>query len=151
MVKCFNLMLKYLLGLILNFFYKFVALFSVMKIFIIEDDDIYAEFLKKSLRRKYKIHSFTNAEECLVALKSIQPDIFIIDYKLPGMTGMELYEKIKAYTDSEPKVIMLSGIDDGSLVLEFIRKGIRNYVEKDEKVIDSLVSIIEGKDDYFLP
>ena len=122
-----------------------------MKVFIIEDDDIYAEFLKKSLRRKYKIHSFSNAEDCLVALKSITPDVFIIDYKLPGMSGMDLYEKIKAEINEKVKVIMLSGLDDGSLVLEFIRKGIRNYVEKDDQVIESLVAIIEDSDSYLLP
>ena len=122
-----------------------------MKVFIIEDDDIYAEFLKKSLRRKYKIHSFSNAEDSLVALKSITPDVFIIDYKLPGMSGMDLYEKIKAEINEKVKVIMLSGLDDGSLVLEFIRKGIRNYVEKDDQVIESLVAIIEDSDSYLLP
>ena len=122
-----------------------------MKVFIIEDDSIYAEFLKKSLRRKYKIHSFSNAEDCLIALKSIIPDVFIIDYMLPGMSGMELYENIQDKLADNVKVIMLSGLDDGSLVMEFIKKGIRNYVEKDDKVIDSLIAIIEDEDSYLLP
>jgi len=122
-----------------------------MKVFIVEDDDIYAEFLKKSLRRKYKIHSFSNAEDCLVALKSITPDVFIIDYKLPGMSGIDLYEKIRETMNTSFKAIMLSGIDDGGLVLDFIRRGIRNYVEKDDKVINSLVSIIDDSEDYLLP
>ena len=122
-----------------------------MKVFIVEDDDIYAEFLKKSLRRKYRIHSFSNAEDCVVALKSIIPDVFIIDYKLPGMSGIDLYESIQDTLQENVKVIMLSGIDDGSLVMDFIKKGIRNYVEKDDRVIDSLVAIIEDEDSYLLP
>ena len=32
----------------------------------------------------------------------------------------------------------------------FIQKGVRDYVIKDDKVIESLVAILEGKDDDYL-
>ena len=44
---------------------------------------------------------------------------------------------------------MMSAIDDGNLVLDFIKKGVRDYVVKDEKVIKTLTSIIEGEDDIY--
>jgi len=84
-----------------------------------------------------------------VTLKSISPDVLILDYKLPGMTGIELYEQVKDQLSSEVKVIMMSAIDDGNLVLDFIKKGVRDYVVKDEKVINTLTSIIEGEDDIY--
>jgi two-component system response regulator AtoC len=120
-----------------------------LKVFLVEDDEAYAEFIKKSLRKKYQIYSFITAEECLVTLKSISPDVLILDYLLPGMTGIELYEQIKDKLSSEVKVIMMSAIDDGNLVLEFIKKGVRDYVVKDEKVINTLTSIIEGENDIY--
>ena len=120
-----------------------------LKVFLVEDDEEYAEFIKKSLRKKYQIYSFITAEECLVTLKSINPDVLILDYKLPGMTGIELYEEVKNQLSSEVKVIMMSAIDDGNLVLDFIKKGVRDYVVKDEKVIKTLTSIIEGEDDIY--
>jgi DNA-binding response OmpR family regulator len=120
-----------------------------LKVFLVEDDEEYAEFIKKSLRKKYQIYSFITAEECLVTLKSISPDVLILDYKLPGMTGIELYEEVKNQLSSEVKVIMMSAIDDGNLVLDFIKKGVRDYVVKDEKVIKTLTSIIEGEDDIY--
>lgn len=119
------------------------------RVFIVEDDEIYSEFLKKNLRGKYKIHAYYNAEDALVALKSIKPDILIIDYKLPGMNGIELFEAVKADLPADTKSIVLSAIDDGNLVLDFIKKGIRDYVIKDENVIESLISIIEESDDFF--
>ena len=116
-----------------------------MKVFLIEEDANYAEFLKKSLRKKYKIHYFQKAEDCLVALKSIHPDIVITEYNLPGMSGMELYEALtKEYSDLKTKFILMSNAEDGNLVLEFIRMGIRNYVEKDQNVVESLISIMES-------
>jgi DNA-binding NarL/FixJ family response regulator len=65
------------------------------------------------------------------------------------MTGIELYEEVKNQLSSEVKVIMMSAIDDGNLVLDFIKKGVRDYVVKDEKVIKTLTSIIEGEDDIY--
>ncbi len=45
---------------------------------------------------------------------------------------------------------MLSALDDGNMVLSFIQKGVRDYVIKDERVIESLQAIISGEDDDFL-
>ena len=120
-----------------------------LKVFLVEDDEEYAEFIKKGLRKKYQIYSFISAEECLVTLKSISPDVLILDYKLPGMTGIELYEQVKDQLSGKVKVIMMSAIDDGNLVLDFIKKGVRDYVVKDEKVINTLTSVIEGEDDIY--
>jgi PleD family two-component response regulator len=48
-------------------------------------------------------------------------------------------------------VILLSSLDDGNMVLSFIQRGVRDYVIKDENVIDSLMSILSGsEDDYYL-
>lgn len=120
-----------------------------LKVFLIEDDEAYAEFIKKSLRKDYQIYSFITAEDCLVTMKSIDPDVLIIDYNLPGMSGIELYDEVKNRLHPDVKVIMMSAIDDGNLVLEFIRKGVRDYVVKDEKVIQTLKSVIEGDDDIY--
>lgn len=125
---------------------------SGMNIFLIEDDEIYAEFVKKALGQNadYKLNTFTTAEDALKAVNGKFPDVLIIDYKLPGMNGIELYEKIKSQI-GKSKVIMLSALDDGNMVLSFIQKGVRDYVIKDENVIESLESILTGKeDDYYL-
>lgn len=123
-----------------------------MNIYLIEDDLIYAEFIKKSLGQNlgYKITHFESAETALAALKGGMPEALIIDYKLPGMSGIEFYEAIKSKVKDEHKVIMLSALDDGNMVLSFIQKGVRDYVIKDESVIDSLTAVLEGKDDDYL-
>lgn len=125
---------------------------KVMELFLVEDDEIYSEFISRSLKQKtYTVKPFYTAEDCLSAMKNSNPDAILIDYRLPGMNGIEFYEKIKNSIDEEKtRVIVLSSIDDGNLVLEFIQKGIRDYVVKDEHVIDSIVAIIEGnEDDYY--
>jgi phosphoserine phosphatase RsbU/P len=124
-----------------------------MTIYLVEDDTIYAEFIRRSLgsRGDYDITWFETAEAALEVInKKGVADALILDYKLPGMQGIDLYEKIKSKLDPDQKCILMSSIDDGNLVLSFIQRGVRDYVIKDESVIDSLVAIIEGKEDDFL-
>ena len=120
-----------------------------MIIFLIEDDRIYSDFIKKTLSRdaSYNVQAFYSAEDAYMAISNKLPDVMIIDYKLPGMSGIELFEKVKSKVTDSTKVIMLSALDDGNMVLSFIQKGVRDYVIKDENVIESLQSILEGNDD----
>lgn len=124
-----------------------------MNIFLIEDDEIYASFIKKSLiqNTSYNVTVFSASEDAVKALPPTLPDVIIVDYKLPGMTGIDFYESIKSKLKDQHKVVMLSAMDDGNMVLSFIQKGVRDYVIKDENVIESLVAIIEGKEEeYYL-
>ena len=121
-----------------------------MNIYLVEDDEIYAHFVKKALGNsnpKYNISAFTSAEDALSAINGKLPDVMIIDYNLPGMSGIDFYEKIKSRITDDNKVIMLSALDDGNMVLSFIQRGVRDYVIKDESVIESLAAVLEGNED----
>lgn len=122
-----------------------------MKIFLVEDDKIYSDFIRKSLSQNdnYNVTPFGSAEDAMKEMNGGLPEVLIIDYKLPGMSGINMYENIKPQITDSHKVIMLSAIDDGNMVLSFIQKGVRDYVIKDENVIESLEAVIEGRDDYF--
>lgn len=59
------------------------------------------------------------------------------------MNGMEVFDKIKEIKPDVP-VIMLSGQEKGEIVLELARKGIDDYIIKDNNLIDNLnVAITE--------
>lgn len=127
---------------------------SAMDIYLIEDDEIYAEFIRKSLlgqNAEWKVKHFVTAEDAEKAINGKLPEVLIIDYKLPGISGIDLYDRIKSKIRENNKVIMLSALDDGQMVLGFIQKGVRDYVIKDENVVDSLKAILDGNEnDYYL-
>jgi DNA-binding response OmpR family regulator len=79
-----------------------------MNIFLVEDDEIYAEFIRKALSQHadYKVKSFLSAEEALKAINGKLPDVIIVDYKLPGLSGIEFYEKIKSQITDANMVIL---------------------------------------------
>ena len=124
-----------------------------MTVYLIEDDEIYAEFVQRSLTKKnpdFKVKSFKSAEDCLTNGNG-SVDAYIVDFRLPGKSGIEFYEEIKPNLKEENKLIMMSAIDDGNMVLSFIKKGVRDYVIKDDNVIESITAILEGKEeDYYL-
>jgi DNA-binding NtrC family response regulator len=53
------------------------------------------------------------------------------------MNGMEVFDKIRAAKPDVP-VIMLSGQENGEVVLELARKGIVDYIIKDNNLLDNL-------------
>ena len=111
-------------------------------IFIVDDDPfINTLVVKRFTSEGYRIEAFENGDDCLKALIK-NPDLIILDYffvsdKKELMNGMEVFDKIKEVRPETP-VIMLSGQDKGEIVLELARKGIDDYVIKDNNLIDNL-------------
>ena len=116
-------------------------------LFLIDDDQTYVKILTQYLKETFEVKIFHNAEDCLLALNDQKPEWAIIDYQLPGMNGLELFKHLKSNVDSD-KLIVLSANDSSKVILDMIRMGVRNYVVKDEQVIDSLQTVIEGEDDF---
>ena len=113
------------------------------KLIFIVDDDPFVNMLvvKRFTSDGYKLEAFAYGEDCLKALNK-NPDLIILDYFFVNkdrkvMNGMEVFDKIKEVKQDLP-VIMLSGQEKGEIVLELARKGIDDYIIKDNNLIDNL-------------
>jgi DNA-binding NtrC family response regulator len=115
-------------------------------IFIVDDDTLINTLVVKRFTSEgYNVDAFENGDDCLNALNK-NPDLIILDYFFVRgnkelMNGMEVFDKIKKIRPEMP-VIMLSGQDKGEIVLEFARKGVADYVIKDNNLIDNLIVAI---------
>jgi two-component system, OmpR family, response regulator len=117
-------------------------------IFIVDDDPIITKLVVKRFTSEiYRLEAFDYGEDALKALDK-KPNLIILDYYFRKadqivMNGMEVFDKIKE-TDPDVPVIMLSGQERGEIVLELARKGIDDYVIKDNNLLDNLnASILE--------
>jgi len=117
-------------------------------IFIVDDNPIVTKLIVRRFTSDiYRLEAFDFGEDCLKALFK-NPDLIILDYYFHKadqkvMNGMEVFDKIKETNPNVP-VIMLSGQEKGEIVLELARKGIDDYVIKDNNLIDNLnASIID--------
>jgi two-component system response regulator AtoC len=108
---------------------------SVYKIFIVEDDEFLGSILKRALEKinDAEVHWFKAPEECLNNLH-LNPDVVSIDYYLPGMTGLEMMEKIRNYNNTI-NCIIVSGQEKVDIVLELYKKGAVDYIMKDDNTV----------------
>jgi len=107
-------------------------------IFIVEDDPWYGEVLSYhlSLNPEFRITRLSSGKECLAKLH-LNPAIVTIDYRLPDMDGLELFQKIRSSQPDLP-VIVVSGQDDVGVAVEFLRAGAADYFVKDDHTCDRL-------------
>ncbi len=78
---------------------------------VIIDDDETSRFLYRHYFRGVSdveiIAEFENAEEALLEIPRLKPDVVIVDYTLPGMSGIELADRLNQYP--EMKVLLVTG------------------------------------------
>jgi len=116
-------------------------------IFVVDDDPIVTLMVAKRFNAEgYRVESFDYGEGCIKALGQ-NPDLIILDYYFVKsnhkvMNGMEVFDKIRELKPKAP-VIMLSGQEKGEVVLELARKGIVDYIIKDNNLIDNLREAIK--------
>lgn len=115
------------------------------RIYVVEDDPLTSSLICTMLGKHPNMEAipFDDGPQALEACRKQLPDVLVIDYQLPGMSGIELFDALKADLPESTIVIMASAIDDGTMVLKFIQKGIRNYVMKDSNLVKSILEIIE--------
>jgi DNA-binding NarL/FixJ family response regulator len=110
---------------------------SKIRIAIIEDHELTRLSICTTLRQKGDIEvvgEANNASSGLILLKTIQPDIAIVDIGLPDQDGIELTRKIKTTTDDSPpkiKVLILTMQDNKESVIAAFNAGADSYCMKD--------------------
>ena len=103
-------------------------------IWIVDDDQSIRFVLEKALlRESLPTRSFTNPRDVLIALESATddtgPQILVSDIRMPGGSGLNLLEKVKAKYPALPVIIMTAYSDLDSAVSAF-QGGAFEYLPK---------------------
>lgn len=80
-------------------------------VMIVEDDAHIGAFLVEAITQETPYHAMlvANGVEALKTVKSLKPSLLILDYHLPGINGLELYDQIHAMPQlMEVPAIMMS-------------------------------------------
>jgi CheY-like chemotaxis protein len=69
---------------------------STKTILIVEDDEAIGELLKLSIEGEtvYQPLVVRSGLQALGMIASLRPSLLVLDYRLPGMTGIELYDRL---------------------------------------------------------
>jgi DNA-binding response OmpR family regulator len=82
----------------------------VKRILLAEDEEIIRMLIVDTLEDEdYHVDEAADGEEALQLFERNEYDLLILDYMMPGYTGMEVIKKVRAgLVNSEVKILMLS-------------------------------------------
>ena len=110
-------------------------------IWIVDDDESIRWVLEKALAREnLATKSFANAREALDALQSSVPQVLVSDIRMPGESGLELLQAVKAKHPGLPVIVITAFSDLDSAVAAF-QGGAFEYLAKPFDV-DKAVELI---------
>ena len=116
-----------------------------MKIVIIDDDRAILRSLSLILAGQgYETTVFTDpaeAEQCLIN-RSLEPDVLLVDYLLPGMNGCRLIERLRTKLIDLCPVMMISGHTNQVKDCDLARAGVDHFLPKPLD-LERLVEILE--------
>lgn len=78
---------------------------------------------------KHEVEMATNGSEALQLLNTFEPDLILLDMKMPGMNGIETLEKIRAL-DRQVGVIMMTAYGDNQYIEQAKDLGILHFMSK---------------------
>ena len=104
-----------------------------IRVVIVDDHEIVRSGLCSLLASELDIHVVGTAntgEDGLDVIEILRPDIAVIDYSLPRMSGLEVCDEVST---RHPKtaVVMLTAYNHDELVLKAVEAGAKAYVYKD--------------------
>lgn len=101
-----------------------------MKILLIEDDQVIADFIRKGMKEAgYTMDHFTDGSVGLHAALTIEYDIGIFDLMLPGLDGLSIIERLRDEKRTLPIIILSAkrSVDDR---IDGLRRGGDDYLIK---------------------
>ncbi|GAB5518476.1 MAG: response regulator transcription factor [Rhodothermales bacterium] len=90
--------------------------------------------------------TFDSAEAALDELDNLEPDLFIVDLSLPGMSGLDFIKHVHAIRPSQA-ILVVSRHDEMLYAERVLRAGGRGYVmklEADEVIVEAIRRILRG-------
>lgn len=113
------------------------------RILIVEDHQGVRQSLREWLELsfpRYQLLEATSGEEAVTMAQSMSPSLVIMDIGLPGMTGIEAAQGIKAAAP-DTQVVMLTIYDDVAHRTDAVAAGVSAYVPK-RKVQTELLPVL---------
>jgi two-component system, chemotaxis family, chemotaxis protein CheY len=141
------------------------AIFAATKVLVVDDE----HYMRKVVRTLLMsigvrtIYEAANGTAGLDFIRSVAPDVVIVDWEMPGMHGTEFVRMVRS-PDNFPfpnvPIIMLTGHGERSRVIESVQVGVNEFLLKpvsSKALQDRLVAVLTNprpfvrKGDYYGP
>ena len=121
----------------------------VIRVMLVDDQNLVRKGVRSLLELSTEIEVVAEAAdgaEALRMLPEVDPDVVLLDLRMPGMSGIDVLQNL-AEGNAVPPTIILTTFDDDELVLAGIKAGARGYLLKDvslEDLVGAVKTVAEG-------
>jgi DNA-binding NtrC family response regulator len=100
------------------------------KLLVVDDEHLIRWSLEQNLKKQgYDVVTAGSGEDALQLMREEQPDLVLLDIQLPGISGIDVLEKIKEY-DEDIIVIMVTANSGLENAVKAMRHGAYDYINK---------------------
>jgi len=122
-----------------------------IRVLIADDHGVVREGLASMINRNRAdmivVGEASNGREALALWKQEQPDVTLLDLRMPEMDGVDVIKEIRA-TEKSARIIVLTTFDGDEDIYRAIRAGAKGYLLKDitrEALMDSIRRVHAGE------
>ncbi len=120
-----------------------------LRVILIDDHTLFRVGLEGLLTSRgiEVIASVGSGQDCLRLVGDLNPDIILLDMRMPGINGLGVLELLRKHDPELPVVMLTTSTDEGDL-LESLRQGAQGYLLKDmepDELVLALRDIVSGK------
>jgi DNA-binding NtrC family response regulator len=100
------------------------------KVFLLDDEDLIVSVLSKALKREgYEVYAETETEDVIDKIKSWDPDVILLDIRMPDRNGMDILKELKG-DGINAQVVMLTADDTADTAVKAMKFGAADYLTK---------------------
>jgi two-component system, NarL family, nitrate/nitrite response regulator NarL len=121
-----------------------------IRIYLADDHPLFLRGIVQEVKERPDLElvgQATNGRQALADLKSLQPDVAVIDMRIPGLSGLELVAAAKRDA-IKTRIVVLSAHVESDLVYRAIASGAAGYLSKEadrETILDSVAAVSRGE------
>lgn len=125
-----------------------------IKVFLVDDHEIFRNGLKQLVDSEPDMEVVGEAgdgETALETLRSLQPDVIIMDIRMPGINGVET-SQVLLKREPQAKIVFFSLYDSPDYVAKALEMGASGYILKDtsNKIFLSAIRTVYNGKFYFI-
>jgi RNA polymerase sigma factor (sigma-70 family) len=111
-------------------------------VFIVDDDQAVARSLRWLIETvRLNVETFASAQAFLDGYDASKPGCLVLDVRMPGMSGLELQERLAARRTHHVPIIFITGHGDVQMAVRAVQAGAFDFVEKpfnDQDLLDRI-------------
>ena len=111
-------------------------------ILVVDHDEGMRDTLSAILKSDYNVRVAATGEEGLRVLKNTDVNLMLLDFRMPGMTGLEVLKFVREH-HSLVEVIMVSAVNEIEVAVQAMKDGAYHYITK-EFDYDGLRSLVRN-------